>query len=320
MKIVFMGTPEFASVLLEKLALSGAHEVAAVVTVPDKPVGRGLKLTPSAVKTVALQHGLPLLQPDRLRDEAFLQELRSYNADLFLVVAFRMLPEVVWRMPAKGTMNLHASLLPKYRGAAPIQRAIMNGERETGVTAFLINERIDEGQLLCSVKVPVAPDETGGELHDALLSAAAPLMFESLRKLETGDFRLVPQPVDDGSLPMAPKIFKEDCRIKWNLPVGQIYNQIRALSPYPGAFTMVRRPGSEEALLVKIFKAQLVPNCGGLAAGTFSTDNRQTLVVAASDGCLQVDELQIFGKRRMTARDFLAGNKGFDGAVCTYDV
>ena len=316
MRIVFMGTPEFASVLLEKLVRSGAHEVVAVVTVPDRAVGRGLKLTPSDVKRVALQYGLPLLQPDKLRDEAFLQALRDCHADLFLVVAFRMLPEAVWRMPAKGTMNLHASLLPKYRGAAPIQRAIMNGERETGVTAFLINERIDEGQLLCSVRVPVAPDETGGELHDALLEAAAPLMFDSLRKLETGDFRLVPQPADDGTLPMAPKIFKEDCRIGWNRPVEQIYNQIRALSPYPGAFTMVRQPGSTEPLLVKIFKAQRVPNSGGLAAGTLSTDNRQTLLVAAADGCLQVEELQLFGKRRMTVREFLAGNKGFDGAAC----
>ena len=316
MRIVFMGTPEFASVLLEKLLLSGEHEVVGVVTVPDKAVGRGLKLSPSAVKKVALEHGIPLLQPVRLRDEAFLEALAAFNADLFLVVAFRMLPEAVWKMPSKGTINLHASLLPKYRGAAPIQRAIMNGERETGVTTFMINQNLDEGQILMSSKVPVGREMTGGELHDALLEAGIPVVLESLRQVEKGTFSLRPQECNGEELPVAPKIFKSDCRIVWNSPVERIYNQIRALSPYPGAFTMVRKPGSAEAVLVKIFKAHIVPDGGGLASGTISTDNRQTLLVSASDGCLQVDELQLFGKRRMTVRDFLAGNKGFDGAVC----
>ena len=316
MKIVFMGTPEFASVLLEKLAASGEHEIAAVVTVPDKAVGRGLKLTPSAVKQVAMAHGLPLLQPEKLRYPAFLESLAAFHADLFLVVAFRMLPEVVWRMPSKGTVNLHASLLPKYRGAAPIQRAIMNGERETGVTAFLIDEKLVEGRMLCSVTVQVAPDETGGELHDALLDAASPLMFDTLRKIEEGSFVPVPQPVNDGTLPTAPKIFREDCRIRWNRPVEQIYNQIRALSPYPGAFTTVRKQGGGEAVLVKIFKAVMSHDICGMPAGTVTTDNRHTLSVAAPDGCLRVEELQLFGKRRMSVSDFLAGNKGFDGAVC----
>ncbi|MBO4282197.1 MAG: methionyl-tRNA formyltransferase [Bacteroidales bacterium] len=317
MKIVFMGTPEFASMLLERLLASGEHEVAAVVTVPDKAVGRGLKLTPSAVKTVAQRHGLPLLQPARLRDEAFLRELASFEAELFVVIAFRMLPEVVWRMPAKGTVNLHASLLPRYRGAAPIQRAIMNGEKESGVTTFLINERLDEGALLLSAKVPIAPEETGGELHDALLEAGWPLLAETLRQLEAGECRPVKQVTDGSEPPSAPKIFKEDCRIAWDRPSETIYNQIRALSPYPGAFTMVRRKGEEEPVLLKIFRARVVPNAEGLPQGTLQTDDKRFLRIAASDGCVEVGELQLFGKRRMAVRDFLAGNKGYDGACCT---
>lgn len=316
MKIVFMGTPEFASVLLERLVASGEHEVVAVVTVPDKAVGRGLKLTPSAVKKVALACGLPLLQPEKLRDPDFLESLAAFRADLFLVVAFRMLPEEVWRMPSKGTINLHASLLPKYRGAAPIQRAIMNGERETGVTAFMINGRLDEGGMLLSTKVPIAPDMTGGELHDALLTASDPLMLEVLRRIERNDYTLTEQPSDSGTLPTAPKIFKEDCRICWENACETIYNQIRALSPYPGAFTMVRRMDDSEAVLLKIFRAGVEKCSDWLPAGSVRTDNRQRFWIAAQDGIIRVEELQLFGKRRMTVREFLAGNKGYDGAQC----
>ena len=311
-----MGTPEFASVLLERLVASGEHEVAAVVTVPDKAVGRGLKLTPSAVKQGAMAHGLPLLQPEKLRDPAFLESLAAFRADLFLVVAFRMLPEVVWRMPSKGTINLHASLLPKYRGAAPIQRAIMNGERETGVTAFMINGRLDEGGMLLSTTVPIAPDMTGGELHDELLSASAPLMLEVLRRIERNDYTLSEQPSDNGTLPTAPKIFKEDCRVCWENSCETIYNQIRALSPYPGAFTMVRRSDAPEPMLLKIFRAGIEKCSDGLPAGSVRSDNRQQLWIAARDGMIRVEELQLFGKRRMTVREFLAGNKGYDGAQC----
>ena len=316
MKIVFMGTPEFASVLLERLVASGEHEVVAVVTVPDKAVGRGLKLTPSAVKKVALACGLPLLQPEKLRDPAFLESLAAFRADLFLVVAFRMLPEEVWRMPSKGTINLHASLLPKYRGAAPIQRAIMNGERETGVTAFMINGRLDEGGMLLSTTVPIAPDMTGGELHDALLSASDPLMLEVLRRIEMNDYTLTEQPSEAVALPLAPKIFKEDCRICWENPCETLYNQIRALSPYPGAFTMVRRIGDSEPVLLKIFRAGVEKSSDWLPAGSVRTDNRQRFWIAAQDGIIRVEELQLFGKRRMTVREFLAGNKGYDGAQC----
>lgn len=317
MKIVFMGTPEFAAVLLERILASGVHEVAAVVTVPDKAVGRGLKLTPSAVKVVAERHAIPLLQPARLRDEAFLRELKAYDAELFVVIAFRMLPEVVWRMPPKGTVNLHASLLPSYRGAAPIQRAIMNGETETGVTTFFINERIDEGELLLSQSVPIAPEETGGELHDALLEAGGPLLLETLRQIERGEYRLTVQETKEGGLPMAPKIFKEDCLVDWGRSAERIFNQIRALSPYPGAYTMVRRKGEGAPVLMKLFRVRIAPNAGGLPQGMLFSDDRQTLLIAASDACLRVEELQLFGKRRMTVREFLAGNKGYDGAQCT---
>ena len=310
-----MGTPEFAVATLDAI-LNAGHEVVCVVTTPDKPAGRGQQMHCSDVKRYALEHQLPILQPEKLKDDSFVEDLRDYRPDVFVVVAFRMLPRCVYAMPMLGTFNVHASLLPQYRGAAPIQRAIMNGERETGVTAFLIDEKLDEGRMLCSVTVPVAPDETGGELHDALLDAAAPLMFDTLRKIEEGSFVPVPQPLNDGTLPTAPKIFREDCRIRWNRPVEQIYNQIRALSPYPGAFTTVRKQGGGEAVLVKIFKAVMSHDSCGLPAGTVTTDNRHTLSVAAPDGCLRVEELQLFGKRRMSGSDFLAGNKGCDGAVC----
>lgn len=315
MKIVFMGTPAFAAVILEELLKEGKHEVCAVVTVPDKAVGRGLKLTPSEVKQVALKYGLPVLQPVRLRDEAFLQELQSYGAELFLVIAFRMLPEVVWKMPAKGTVNLHASLLPRYRGAAPIQRAIMNGDTETGVTTFFINEHIDEGNIILTETHAITREETGGELHDALLALGTGAVKESLDRIEQGTYTLRCQGEVDGSVPSAPKIFKEDCRICWNQPAETVYNQIRGLSPYPGAFTFVKKEGEDEAVLLKIFKAQVVSGTSG-EPGRVHTDGKHQLCIAAADACIQVEELQLFGKRRMAVRDFLMGNRGFDGAEC----
>ena len=315
MKIVFMGTPAFAAVILEELLKAGEHEICAVVTVPDKAVGRGLKLTPSDVKQVALKYGLPVLQPVRLRDEAFLQELRSYGAELFLVIAFRMLPETVWKMPVKGTVNLHASLLPRYRGAAPIQRAIMNGDTETGVTTFFINERIDEGNIILTKTHAISREENGGELHDALLSLGVEAVKESLEQIARGTYVLRSQGEVDDSVPSAPKIFKEDCRICWNRPAEKIYNQIRALSPYPGAFTFVKKAGESEAVLLKVFKAQIAPPSND-CPGCVRTDGKHRLTIAAADACIQVEELQLFGKRRMAVRDFLMGNHGFDGAEC----
>lgn len=315
MKIVFMGTPTFAAVILEALLQAGEHEVCAVVTVPDKAVGRGLKLTPSEVKQVALKYGLPMLQPERLRDENFLQALKSYDADMFLVIAFRMLPEVVWQMPAKGTVNLHASLLPRYRGAAPIQRAIMNGDTETGVTVFFINERIDEGNILLTKTHALSHEETAGELHDALLSLGIEAVTESLNLIEKETYTLRCQGEVDADVPSAPKIFKEDCRICWERPAEEIYNQIRGLSPYPGAFTFVKKEGETEPLLLKIFKAQVV-SLSDTEPGRVSTDGKRQLVISAADAGICVEELQLFGKRRMAVRDFLMGNRGFDRAEC----
>lgn len=313
-----MGTPVFAAVILEELLKAKEHEVCAVVTVPDKAVGRGLKLTPSDVKQVALKYGIPVLQPARLRDEAFLETLRSYAADMFLVIAFRMLPEVVWKMPVKGTVNLHASLLPRYRGAAPIQRAIMNGDTETGVTTFFINEHIDEGNIILTKTHAISREETAGELHDALLSLGTDAVMESLNQIAQGTYQLRCQGEVDDTVPSAPKIFKEDCRICWEQPAEKIYNQIRGLSPYPGAFTFVKKEGENEALLMKIFKAGIVP-LSSAACGLVHTDGRHSFVIAAADAGIQVEELQLFGKRRMPVKDFLMGNHGFDGAVCLSD-
>lgn len=315
MKIVFMGTPVFAAVILEELLKDGVHEVCAVVTVPDKAVGRGLKLTPSDVKQVAVKYGIPVLQPSRLRDEDFLRQLEAYAADMFLVIAFRMLPEVVWKMPSKGTVNLHASLLPRYRGAAPIQRAIMNGDTETGVTTFFINEHIDEGNILLTKTHAISREETAGELHDALLSLGTDAVKESLKLIEEGGYTLRCQGEVDGSVPSAPKIFKEDCRICWNRPAEEIYNQIRGLSPYPGAFTMVKKAGEQESVLLKIFKARIVSSSSG-RPGCVHSDGRHQLCIVAADACIQVEELQLFGKRRMAVKDFLMGNRGFDEAEC----
>ncbi|MBO4403466.1 MAG: methionyl-tRNA formyltransferase, partial [Bacteroidales bacterium] len=288
-----------------------------VVTLPDKPMGRGLKLTHSEVKKVAEKYHLPLLQPEKLRDEEFLTQLKRWGADLFLVIAFRMLPEAVWKLPAKGTVNLHASLLPRYRGAAPINRVIMNGEKETGVTTFFINEKIDEGNLILSRSHAIAPDENAGELHDALLSLGIPLVAESLDLIEKGGFVPCKQEMRP-DLPTAPKIFRSDCRMDWRQSVHKLFNQVRGLSPYPGAFTMVRKTEGEEPLLLKIFKAKVVGNPDELPCGRIATDNRHNLLIAASDGCLQVEELQLFGKRRMEVGEFLAGNKMFDGLNCEF--
>lgn len=309
-----MGTPAFAAVILESLIREGTHEISAVVTMPDKPMGRGLKMNPSEVKKVAEKYNLPILQPEKLRDENFLHQLSAFHADLFLVIAFRMLPEVIWQMPPKGCVNLHASLLPRYRGAAPINRAIMNGETMTGVTTFFINEKIDEGNIILSRSVPISASENAGELHDALLEISVPAVLETLKQIEESTYVLKSQEYSD-KMPEAPKIFKNDCRIHWNQPAEQIYNQIRGLAPYPGAFTYVKMPDSEEVLL-KIFQSQIVPNNRFLSPGSIYTDNKRLFVVAASDACLQVESLQLFGKKRMSVKDFLSGHKMFGNSHC----
>ena len=237
-KIAYFGTPEFAASQLEAILAAG-YEVAVVVTMPDKPAGRGRKIQYSDVKNVALAHELPLLQPERLRDEAFLEQLSSYQADLFIVVAFRMLPAVVWQMPRLGTFNLHASLLPQYRGAAPINFAIINGETETGLTTFFLNEEIDKGAIIMREKVAIRPDESAGELHDELMLLGNTVVVETIKKIESGTVIALPQDelVDSQALKPAPKISKEFCNVDWSQDCLSIYNHIRGLSPYPAAHT-----------------------------------------------------------------------------------
>ncbi|MBQ5997299.1 MAG: methionyl-tRNA formyltransferase [Bacteroidales bacterium] len=310
LKIVFMGTPDFAVASLRALVEEG-YPVVAVVTAVDKPAGRGRQLRGSVVKEYALQQGIPVLQPERLRDEAFLEELRRYGADLQVVVAFRMLPEVVWRMPACGTLNVHASLLPQYRGAAPINWALMNGEPVTGVTTFFIDRDIDSGEIIGSHRVAIADTDTAGTLHDRLMAEGASLLLETVQAVEDGTVTSHPQPAA-GDLRPAPKIFRETCRIDWTRPAREVYNHIRGLSPYPAAWTSVQTPDGAVQVL-KIYAATPVdfPSGSSPAPGTLQVDGG-VLRIAASDAWLQVSELQMEGRKRMMTADFLRGATGFD--------
>ncbi|WP_282636953.1 methionyl-tRNA formyltransferase [Sphingobacterium thalpophilum] len=302
MRIIFMGTPDFAVASLEALIQSG-EQVVAVVTVPDKPAGRGQKIHESPVKRYALQHRIPVLQPVKLRDEAFLGQLRSFEADLQIVVAFRMLPEVVWNMPKYGTVNVHASLLPQYRGAAPINHAIMNGEKESGVTTFLLQHEIDTGNVLLSKKVAIQQTDTAGDLHDKLMVAGAETLLETIRRLKAGT--LQPKRQDEMAslslLKHAPKIFKEDCKINWNQPTDVVYNFIRGLSPYPAAFTLLNDK------VLKIYTTEKEHIVASDAPGTVHTDKKNYLKFATQDGYILVSELQLEGKKKMNVTDFLKG-------------
>ncbi|MGN8057607.1 methionyl-tRNA formyltransferase [Pedobacter sp. 22163] len=299
MKIVFMGTPDFAVASLDALVQANFN-VVAVVTVPDKPAGRGQKLNESAVKKYAVEKGIPVLQPEKLKNPEFIEELRSYQADLQVVVAFRMLPEIVWNMPAKGTINLHGSLLPQYRGAAPINHAIINGEKESGVTTFFLKQEIDTGDIILSDSVPIADDETAGELHDKLMVVGANLLVKTLRAIEANNITEQPQPQND-DLKHAPKIFKEDCKIDWNSPAQTIHNLIRGLSPYPTAFTSLNEKN------LKVFKAEIEDKEPGIVAGGFLTDGKTYLKFAAKDGFIKLLDIQYEGKKRMLIEDFLRG-------------
>jgi methionyl-tRNA formyltransferase len=299
MKIVFMGTPDFAVASLDALVQAN-FDVVAVVTAPDKPAGRGQKLNESAVKKYAVEKGIPVLQPEKLKNPEFIEELRSYQADLQVVVAFRMLPEIVWNMPAKGTINLHGSLLPQYRGAAPINHAIINGEKESGVTTFFLKQEIDTGDIILSDSVPIADDETAGELHDKLMVVGANLLVKTLRAIEANNITEQPQPQND-DLKHAPKIFKEDCKIDWNSPAQTIHNLIRGLSPYPTAFTSL----NDKTL--KVFKAEIEDKEPGIVAGGFLTDGKTYLKFAAKDGFIKLLDIQYEGKKRMLIEDFLRG-------------
>ena len=307
-KILFMGTPGFALASLDAIRKEGFNLVAAV-TAPDKPAGRGRKLKASPVKVYAIQHGLRVLQPEKLKDPAFLAALQSLSPDLIIVVAFRMLPEEVWAMPPLGTINLHASLLPQYRGAAPINRAIMNGEKETGVTTFFIEREIDTGKIIQWRRVPILEDDTAGSLHDRLMITGADLLVETIRLVVGGNPPVYSQAElagKAGSLKAAPKIFPEDCRIDWDRTVEEVYNHIRGLSPYPAAWTMIRSGGTEKVL--KVFEAAKEEIALTDPSGSLIVENNR-LLIACRNGYIHIKSLQMEGKRRMPAEDFLHGTR-----------
>lgn len=303
LRIVFMGTPEFAVASLQKLVEAGCN-IVGVITAPDKTAGRGLQLQQSAVKKYALEKGLHILQPEKLKNAAFLAELKALHADLQIVVAFRMLPEVVWNMPPMGTINLHGSLLPQYRGAAPINWAIINGEKETGVTTFKLQHEIDTGNILLSEKIPIAEDTTAGELHDAMKNTGAQLLLKTIKGLAEGTLIETVQPVLAASaLQHAPKISTLTCQIDWNKTTEEIYNLIRGLSPYPAAFCFL------EGKKIKIFSAEklFMPDTVLPATGNVVTDKKTFLRYACKDGYIAVTSLQLEGKKKMPVADFLRG-------------
>ena len=302
MRIVFMGTPEFAVASLEALIESGS-DIVGVVTAPDKPAGRGQKISESAVKQYAVANGLKVLQPVKLKDEQFLEALRALRADLQVVVAFRMLPEVVWSMPPLGTINLHASLLPQYRGAAPINWVLINGEKESGVTTFFLKQEIDTGHILFTEKITLTGHETAGELHDRLMDKGAGLLVKTVKAVESGRYTENPQEhlAEGIELKHAPKIFKEDCNINWNQPAETVYNFIRGLSPYPTAYTTLNDK------ILKVFGAEYELAETGEQPGEFFSDNRTFLKVSATDGYVHLTDVQMEGKKRMGIEEFLRG-------------
>ena len=301
-----MGTPEFASTSLRRLVEQG-YNIVAVVTTPDKPAGRGQKVHKSDVKLTAEELGLPILQPEKLRDEAFLDALRELNPDLGIVIAFRMLPEVVWAMPRLGTFNLHASLLPEYRGAAPINWALINGETETGVTTFLLNHEIDKGAIIEQERVAILPEDNIGTLYDKLMMIGSELVLKTVDKVAEGGYQTIEQMhIDENTLKPAPKIFKEDGRIDWSRDCRSIHNLVRGLSPYPAAWTPIFK-GNEEIGSAKIFTTHYEEGAMSVAPGTVRSDGKTYVAVAASDGWVYVDEVQLAGKKRMAVKDLLLG-------------
>lgn len=298
-----MGTPDFAVASLDALVKAGFN-IVGVITAPDKASGRGQKLTESAVKKYAVANGLYIMQPEKLKNPDFLAELKSLQADLQIVVAFRMLPEVVWNMPPKGTINLHGSLLPQYRGAAPINWAILNGEKESGVTTFFLKQKIDTGDILFSHKVEIADDTTAGELHDKLMAIGANLITKTVKAIESGEYTEHPQDSFDYSeLKHAPKIFKEDCKINWDQTIEKIHNHIRGLSPYPTAFTTFQDK------ILKIFISEKEATQKDVKVGKFISDGKTYLKYAAKDGYIFLKEVQLEGKKRMKIDEFLRGVK-----------
>lgn len=302
-----MGTPEFAVESLRRL-VEGGYNVVGVITMPDKPAGRGHKLQYSPVKQYALSQGLPLLQPEKLKDESFLESLRAWQADLQIVVAFRMLPQVVWDMPRLGTFNLHASLLPQYRGAAPINWAVINGDTETGITTFFLKHEIDTGEVIQQVRVPIADTDDVGIVHDRLMMLGGQLVTETVDAILSGHVTTIPQEemAFGEVLRPAPKIFKETCRIQWDSPAKRIYDFVRGLSPYPAAWSELHLP-TGEILTVKVFETEKLPAVHSLTVGSIQTDGKKYLHVAVADGFIGIRSLQLPGKKRLAVDELLRG-------------
>ncbi len=298
-----MGTPDFAVEPLRRLVEAGKN-IVAVVTMPDKPAGRGHKIQFSPVKEYALSVGLPLLQPVNLKDPEFVEELRSYQADLQIVVAFRMLPEIVWNMPPLGTFNLHASLLPQYRGAAPINWAVINGETETGITTFFLQHEIDTGNIIMQEKITIAPDDNAGIVHDRLMMLGADLVLQTVNQIESGNVASIPQP--DGELKAAPKIFKDTCLINFNTTAESVRNLVRGLAPYPAAWIELTDPTGNTTNM-KIYEVSKELCTPSHPAGTLVCDGKKILKVAVQDGYIHLDQVQLAGKKRMPAADLMRG-------------
>ena len=303
-----MGTPEFAVEPLKRLVDEG-YNVVGVVTMPDKPAGRGQHVQESPVKKYALEEGIPILQPEKLRDEDFLVQLKMWQADIQVVVAFRMLPEVVWNMPRLGTINLHASLLPQYRGAAPINWAIINGEKETGVTTFFLKHEIDTGNIILQRSTPINDDDNVGTLYDRLMNMGADLVVETMERITMDDVSTMPQD-DSVAVNPAPKIFKEDCKINWNKSAAELHNFVRGLSPYPAAFTEVKND-KDQVLSLKVLETEVIDQTVSEQPGTLVSDGKKQLYFATEEGYLSVKRLQLAGKKAMTTEELLRGTKLF---------
>lgn len=315
LKIVFMGTPDFAVASL-RILIENDYNVVGVITMPDKPSGRGHKIQYSAVKQYALEENLTILQPEKLKDEIFINDLKALNADLQIVVAFRMLPEVIWNMPRLGTFNLHASLLPQYRGAAPINWAIINGEKETGATTFFLTHEIDTGKIIAQEHIPIGESDNVGKIHDELMNMGAKLVQKTVNLLLENKVDAIPQEQfvqNETELKAAPKIFKETCRIDWNQSVEKIYNHIRGLSPYPVAWTELWI-SDQEFIAAKIYSANKVLTETQLPIGSISTDNKSYLHIACNGGAIQVKEIQLPGKKAMRIDELLRGYKFPEGS------
>jgi methionyl-tRNA formyltransferase len=308
LRIIFMGTPDFAVASLKAL-VNGDYNIVGVITAPDKPAGRGKKINESAVKKYAVENGLNVLQPEKLKNSDFITELEALKADLQVVVAFRMLPALVWQMPPMGTFNLHGSLLPQYRGAAPLNWAVINGETKTGVTTFLLDQKIDTGKILFKKEIDIWENDTVGTIHDSLMRTGAKLVVETVDALAEGNYKAVAQSeiMDEAAIKHAPKIFKEDCKVDWSQDVEFVRNLIRGLSPYPTAWSTLVHKDSGKGIPTKLFFAMQVEDKSDAESGTIESDGKTFIKVACGNGWLQLTDLQIAGKKRMKITDFLRG-------------